>query len=360
VSWNTIDDLHIAPETFVDFDSSIFFGDYETESTSTIHTASKKINKTSPMTEAKHTSYKKSKRARNPWTPKEDVKMMELMKKYGQSWAMISSQLEGRTGKQVRDRYLNKLRPNIKCGDWSPEEDERLVKLLKEVGNRWSLIATHLPGRTEGQVKNRFYSYIKKRLQPDGTLSQICDSRATSEEFTSFTASPKIEEAGFDFGNEFDINMLTGCTMTFATQPTNYTVTKGAYVTEEETYSEQSTTQGPSSQIGSNSPFRADPTDVISYDVPETLFYRQPSQYRPFNFAPIEHDSQVDDMLSKVTNYFVENTNRTSVSSEIDSFFSEEKSSDDDESSDRLSQLSMRKAYLELALAKTLKEMKSF
>jgi len=174
-----------------------------------------------------------------------------------------------------------------------------------------------------------------------------------------FLPPPQAEEAGFDFGNEFDMNMLTGCTMTFATQPTNYTVTKGAYVTEEETYSEQSTTQA-SSQIGSNSPFRADPTDVISYDVPETLFYRQPSQYRPFNLAPIEHDSQVDDMLSKVTNYFVENTNRTSVSSEIDSFFSEEKSSDDDESSDRLSQLSMRKAYLELALAKTLKEMKDF
>lgn len=342
-------------EDLLNFDTSVFLDDSESESISTLQSGSKKITKTSPAVQAKQASYKKSKRARNPWTPKEDAKLMELMKKYGQSWAMISSQLEGRTGKQVRDRYLNKLRPNIKLGDWSVQEDELVVKLLKEVGNRWSLIANHLPGRTEGQVKNRFYSFIKKRLQPDGTLCQISDSRTSSEEYTSFSNSPQ-PETGFDFGYEFDVNAANG-SANFAPQTFNCAITKGAYVTEEEVYSEGSTTQGASSQVG-NSPFRGevDPTDVISYDLPEAFFYKQPS-HRHFNVAPIEHDSQVDAILTNVTNYFAEN-NKFYMPSEVDSFFTQAENQGKVQD-DRLNQLSMRKAYLELALAKTLNEMKS-
>ena len=359
-TWNESENLHLAPETFADFEPSIFFEDSENDSN--LLQASKKISK------ASNSSYRKSKRARNPWTPREDAKLLELMKKYGQSWAMISSQLEGRTGKQVRDRYLNKLRPNIKCGDWSAEEDNLLVKLLKEVGNRWSLIATHLPTRTEGQVKNRYYSSIKKRLQPDGTLcltpADNNNNKANSEDFTTVTASPHVEENGFDFsGHEFDMAMFNRCPINFAVNPEpvlnsgNFAVTKGPYGTEEEMYSESSTTQGSNSQSGSNSPLRVnlvDPTDVISYDMPETFFYRQPS-CRPFHVAPIQHDNQIDSMLGKVTNYFVETANKPS---DIDSFFSEDVSSP--KSNERLNQLNMRKAYLELALAKTLEELNGF
>jgi hypothetical protein len=339
---------NFSADELINFDSSVFLYDSENDSISTLQSASKKIAKNSPAVQAKQASYKKSKRARNPWTPKEDAKLMDLMKKYGQSWAMISSQLEGRTGKQVRDRYLNKLRPNIKLGDWSVQEDELVVKLLKEVGNRWSLIANHLTGRTEGQVKNRFYSFIKKRLQPDGTLCQISDSRTSSEEYASFTTSPQAEN-GFDFGYEFDVNAANGSAINFVPQSFNCAITKGAYVTEEEVYSERSTSQGSNSQVGS-SPLRGevDPTDVISYDLPEAFFYKQPSQHRPLNVAPIEHDGQVDAILTNVTSYFA---------CEVDSFFTQEGKAQ--ESNDRLSQLSMRKAYLELALAKTLNEMKS-
>lgn len=101
---------------------------------------------------------------RRPWQPHEDAKVIELVNKYGQSWAVVASMMGGRTGKQIRDRYLNKLRPNIKKGDWTPEEDQMLLCLYYQVGHKWSKIATYLPGRTEGQVKNRFYSHIKKKL----------------------------------------------------------------------------------------------------------------------------------------------------------------------------------------------------
>jgi hypothetical protein len=357
VDYLTSEEFQISPEAFVDFESSVF--DDETNSTvSSLCKASKKIGKFSEES-SKKSAQKRSKRARNPWTPREDAKLMELMKKYGQSWAMISSCLEGRTGKQVRDRYLNKLRPNIKCGDWKPEEDELVVTLLKQVGNRWSLIATHLPGRTEGQVKNRYYSHLKKRIQTNGGLSQTSfSSPRNSSEASSLASSPVAkEEAAFDFGQEFDFNVSNGCAMNFVdttpiAQSQTCVVTKGPYFIQEATFSDQSTTQ-------STSPVRvvpSDPTDVISYDAPMNAFCRQFSQPSFFNFATIETESQVDEMINNVASYF---HNAPQVASNVDSFFAESMQEDQNFSeANRLSQLSKRKAYLELALAKTLKELK--
>ncbi len=101
---------------------------------------------------------------RRAWQPHEDEKVMELVVKYGSSWAVIASMMEGRTGKQIRDRYLNKLKPNIKKAEWTLEEDQLLISCYYQFGHKWSKIATYLPGRTEGQVKNRFYSHLKKRI----------------------------------------------------------------------------------------------------------------------------------------------------------------------------------------------------
>jgi len=339
-----------------------YFNDSEETSSvaSSLHSASKKINKASP---AKR-SQKRSNRGRNPWTPKEDAKMLELMKKYGQSWAMISSLMDGRTGKQVRDRYLNKLRPNIKCGDWSLEEDEMLVALCKEIGNRWSLIANHLPGRTEGQVKNRYYSHIKKRLLPDGTYCPNIESRPSSESFSSFAASPQAEETTFDFGKEVNANVFNSYNIDF---PVNYMYSKGPYVVDEEDYtSEQSTTQGPISQNDSESPRNdiVDPSELLSFDASINFHYGQSQQADSFYLPPVVKDHQVDDMLSKVTDYF---TQKTTQVSDVDSFFADDLRSEvkqssaygnDANSGDKLMELNRRKAYLELALAKTLKEMK--
>jgi hypothetical protein len=355
------EDFQISPDSFADFESSVFDDD-TTSTVSSLCKASKKIGKFSDES-SKKASQKRSKRARNPWTPREDAKLMDLMKKYGQSWAMISSCLEGRTGKQVRDRYLNKLRPNIKCGDWKPEEDELVVTLLKQVGNRWSLIATHLPGRTEGQVKNRYYSHLKKRIQANGGLSQTnTSSPRNSSDDSSFVSSPVAkEDAAFDYRQEFDFNVSNGCVMNFVDTTVAQTpamMVKGPYFVQEATFSDQSTTQSPS--LASQSPIRVvpnDPTDVISYDAPMSNFCRQFSQPSFFNFATIETESQVDEMINNVASYF-HSAPQVHVASNVDSFFAESSQEDRESEADRLSQLSKRKAYLELALAKTLKELK--
>lgn len=70
--------------------------------------------------------------------------------------------LGSKTGKQIRERYINKLDPNIKNIAWTKEEDIVLIKCIKEFGSKWSEISKNIPGRPENMIKNRFYSYIKK------------------------------------------------------------------------------------------------------------------------------------------------------------------------------------------------------
>lgn len=130
--------------------------------------AAKGEAKTKGKATKKEAKEEKGKGKRNPWQPHEDAKVLELVAKYGQSWAVVASMMEGRTGKQIRDRFLNKLKSNIRRGDWTPEEDKLLLTLYYQLGHKWSKIATYLPGRTEGQVKNRFYSHIKKRIDGHG------------------------------------------------------------------------------------------------------------------------------------------------------------------------------------------------
>jgi len=96
--------------------------------------------------------------------------LLEFVSKHGPSWAVLASLMDGRTGKQIRDRYLNNLRPDIKNGNWTIEEDTLLIHLSYTIGHKWSKIATYLPGRTEGQVKNRFYSHIKKKVLKDDAM----------------------------------------------------------------------------------------------------------------------------------------------------------------------------------------------
>jgi len=236
---------------------------------------------------------------------------------------MISSLMDGRTGKQVRDRFLNKLRPNIRCGDWTQREDDLLVSMCKEVGNRWSLIATHLPGRTEAQDKNRFYSCIKKRLGNNGTYSLE----------TSTNPSSPLEENGFNT-----------CEM------------PAKYFNEDD--SEYETTQLPSPQTGSESSY--EPMNTISYDDEEPQFYTQMQRCGSFVAPIIESENQVDDAISKVANYFAENSHCHNFHSDIDSFFGDNIFAPREEVKDvKLDALNKRKAYLEMALANTLQEIGS-
>jgi hypothetical protein len=101
------------------------------------------------------------------WTVGEDEAICRWVDRHGtEKWRELSATLlTHRTGKQCRERWANQLRPEGSQAAWTEEDDGRLVELRRRIGNRWSALAAFFPGRTENQVKNRWYSTVSRRLQ---------------------------------------------------------------------------------------------------------------------------------------------------------------------------------------------------
>ncbi|CAK63104.1 unnamed protein product (macronuclear) [Paramecium tetraurelia] len=96
------------------------------------------------------------------WTPEEDEEVKRLTKEYRFDWKVIARFLSNRTGRQIRERYINHLDPHINTKAWSQQEDLKIWTLYKKIGSRWSEMAKKLRGRPENMIKNRFYGYIRK------------------------------------------------------------------------------------------------------------------------------------------------------------------------------------------------------
>ncbi|KAI5595328.1 hypothetical protein BDE02_03G131300 [Populus trichocarpa] len=104
---------------------------------------------------------------RGPWTTREDALLVNYIQKHGEGhWRSLPNKAGLlRCGKSCRLRWLNYLRPDIKRGNITPEEDDLIIRLHSLLGNRWSLIAGRLPGRTDNEIKNYWNSHLSKRLQ---------------------------------------------------------------------------------------------------------------------------------------------------------------------------------------------------
>ncbi|KAA8545001.1 hypothetical protein F0562_019782 [Nyssa sinensis] len=171
------------------------------------------------------------------WTAQEDQILRDYIKLHGEGkWRDIPrrSGLK-RCGKSCRLRWLNYLRPDIKRGNFSTDEEDLIIRLHNLLGNRWSLIAGRLPGRTDNEVKNYWNTRISKKksmikpAQPsdhhhevrappesddhDGKSGDIAASAADNNSLDSSMTHFNVQGQGvdyFDFTklNDFDISTL--------------------------------------------------------------------------------------------------------------------------------------------------------
>ncbi|XP_058088279.1 myb-related protein 308-like [Magnolia sinica] len=117
----------------------------------------------SPCCEKAHTN-------KGAWTKEEDQRLISYIKAHGEGCWRSLPKAAGllRCGKSCRLRWINYLRPDLKRGNFTDEEDELIIKLHSLLGNKWSLIAGRLPGRTDNEIKNYWNTHIKRKLLSRG------------------------------------------------------------------------------------------------------------------------------------------------------------------------------------------------
>ncbi|KAK4718981.1 hypothetical protein R3W88_017319 [Solanum pinnatisectum] len=148
----------------------------------------------SPCCEKAHTN-------KGAWTKEEDQRLINYIRAHGEGcWRSLPKAAGlSRCGKSCRLRWINYLRPDLKRGNFTEEEDELIIKLHSLLGNKWSVIAGRLPGRTDNEIKNYWNTHIKRKLISRGIDPQTHRPLNATTAVTATTTTTK--NINMDFTN---------------------------------------------------------------------------------------------------------------------------------------------------------------
>ena len=108
--------------------------------------------------------------SKRPWTAEEDAVVRECMRTGTTRYRDIAMKLPGRIGKQVRERWVCQLQGGAdQKRRWTAAEDDKLLRLHAQYGNKWVAIARELDGRSENTVKNRWHSAAIRKRRASGS-----------------------------------------------------------------------------------------------------------------------------------------------------------------------------------------------
>ncbi|XP_020230619.2 transcription factor MYB97 isoform X1 [Cajanus cajan] len=147
---------------------------------------------------------------KGPWTTAEDAILIDYVTKHGEgNWNALQRNTGlNRCGKSCRLRWANHLRPNLKKGAFSPEEEKLIVELHSQFGNKWARMAALLPGRTDNEIKNYWNTRIKRRqrqglpLYSDDHDHHRSTTPTTTPMLTPTDLNPNNTSTNYEFFNQ--------------------------------------------------------------------------------------------------------------------------------------------------------------
>ncbi|XP_027356931.1 transcription factor RAX3-like [Abrus precatorius] len=160
---------------------------------------------------------------RGPWSPEEDATLKGYVEIHGTGGNWIALPKKAglrRCGKSCRLRWLNYLRPDIKHGGFTEEEDHIICTLYSQMGSRWSTIASQLPGRTDNNIKNYWNTKLKKKLMAgkvsfktiadDDTQTQNEETQISYFHASQNQSSTIVSETGAEWSNNSMVSLSQG------------------------------------------------------------------------------------------------------------------------------------------------------
>ncbi|XP_068644354.1 transcription factor MYB97 [Aristolochia californica] len=245
---------------------------------------------------------------KGPWTAAEDSILMEYVKIHGEgNWNSVQKNSGlSRCGKSCRLRWANHLRPNLKKGSFSPDEERLILELHAKLGNKWARMAAQLPGRTDNEIKNYWNTRIKRRQRAGLSLYPPDIQRQAGMNNHRATSSPTSPKPNYSSPLQLldPISFSTAAASTGPLPGHLHNLSKPFLSASPVHRFNRFRETAP--LVGFSLPFStsASPTPLFHQD----LHTQQSQQHQQHNFAPVEFNASSFDLNPQILQSHFEHT----------------------------------------------------